>query len=272
MSSDQSISSPIKESAARLDTSDVDWLLDEEHGFVVFFRPRCGSTTLTRWFFENKGVKFGGFSISAYRNEWLQLRFVQLQSCLNTNYDKLHKFVVIRDPIERAVSSYLHVVNNPKDSQWDIVRPYVDSRIGKHDLSFAQWVDYLDKVDLDRAHIIWRRQSALSCWARGVNDVVTLDSMNDYLVKMNERFQLTAQPTFNSVTVSKNEKSHPRTWCLGKKFFGDVPFSDLLQFKGKSTFKDFPDYSHFYNRSLRARIGKMYQADIDLFTNAISAI
>lgn len=271
MSSDLSASRPIDEIAAQSDISDVDWLLDEEHGFVVFFRPRCGSTTLTRWFFENKGVKFGGFSISAYRNEWLQPRIAQLRSYLDANYDKLHKFVVIRDPIERVVSSYLHVVNNPKDSQWDVVRPYFDSRISKHDLSFAQWVDYLEKVDLDKAHIIWRRQSALSCWAGGVTDVVTLDKMNDYLLKMNDRFQLAAQPTFNSVTVPKNEKKHPRTWWFGKKFFGTAPFTELLQFKGKSTFKDFPDYSHFYNRALRARVGKLYQADIDIFNKAISS-
>ena len=111
MSSDQAISPPINEIAAQPDTSDVDWLLDEEHGFVVFFRPRCGSTTLTRWFFENKGVKFGGFSISAYRNEWLQPRIVQLQSYLEANYDKLHKFVVIRDPMSCAPMSILELAN-----------------------------------------------------------------------------------------------------------------------------------------------------------------
>ncbi|MBL4810719.1 MAG: sulfotransferase family 2 domain-containing protein [Phycisphaerales bacterium] len=244
--------------------SEVDWLLDEEHGFVLFFRPRCGSTTLTRWFFENMGVVFSGFSISAYRVEWLTRQMEHLQEVLDSRYDKLHKFVVLRDPVERAVSSYLHVVNNPADSQWNVVKPFVDPSLEKHDFTFRQWVDYLGKIDLDTAHIIWRRQSVLSCWARGVDDIVSLDQMNDYLLRMNSRFNLPTQPTFNSVTVPKAEKTKPRG-LFRAKFFGDAPFRELLKYKGKAYFEKFPDYSQFYDRKLRSAIGELYQEDIRLF-------
>ncbi len=244
--------------------SDVDWLLDEENGFVLFFRPRCGSTTLTRWFFENMGVVFSGFSISGYRVEWLESRMEHLQQVLDERYDELHKFVVIRDPIERAVSSYLHVVNNKTDAQWSVVKPLVDPGLEKHDLTFRQWVEYLSKIDLDKAHIIWRRQSALSCWDRGVNDVVSLDAMNEYLGKMNERFDLPTKPTFNSVTVPKSEKTTPRGF-FKNKFFGDTPFSELLKYKGKAYFERFPDYTFFYDRKLRATINEIYKDDIALF-------
>lgn len=244
-------------------TNDIDWLLDEERGFVLFFRPRCGSTTLTRWFFENNGVVYGGFSIAAHRNEWLAPRLEHLQQVLDQRYDELHKFVVIRDPIERAVSSYLHVVNNPADSQWDVVKPFVDSSLGKHDLTFRQWVEYLGKIDLDTAHIIWRRQSVLSCWERGVDDVVVLEKMNEYLLEMNRRFGLSAKPTFNSVTVPESEKTHPRG-LFRAKFFGDVPFRNLLKYKGKAYFERFPDYSQFYDRKLRSTIEDLYHEDIHI--------
>ncbi|WP_186510776.1 sulfotransferase family 2 domain-containing protein [Caenimonas sedimenti] len=247
---------------------DVDWLLDQERGFVMFFRPRCGSTTLTRWFFENLGVKFGGFSIAAYRNEWLEPRLEQLRADLHSRYAELHKFVVVRDPFERAVSSYLHVVNNPKDTQWEVVKPDVPQGLEKQEFTFRQWVDYLERIDLDATHIIWRRQSALSCWDRGVNDVVRLESMNDYLLEMNSRFGVATKPTFNSVTVPVKEKRHPRTWWWRPKFYGDTPFRELLQFKGKAAFQDFPDYSHFYDRGLRSRISRVYGADVEIFANA----
>jgi len=245
-------------------TNEIDWLLDEERGFVLFFRPRCGSTTLTRWFFENNGVVYGGFSISAHRNEWLAPRLEHLQQVLDDRYDDLHKFVVLRDPIERAVSSYMHVVNNAADSQWIVVKPFVDSSLGKHDLTFRQWVEHLGKIDLDAAHIIWRRQSVLSCWERGVDDVVSLEKMNEYLLGMNRRFDLTAKPTFNSVTVPASEKMHPGD-PAGTKFFGDVPFRDLLQYKGKAYFERFPDYSQFYDRDLRSAVADLYQQDTQLF-------
>ena len=246
----------------------VDWLLDEERGFVFFFRPRCGSTTLTRWFFENKGVKFGGFSIAAYRTEWLEPRYGHLKSVLDQRYDELQKFVVVRDPIERAVSSYLHVVNNPADSQWVVVQPKVDPGLEKHDLTFRQFVEFLTREDLDACHIIWRRQSALTCWPRGVDDVVLLEGMNDYLLEINRRLGLEATPGFNSVTVPENEKVRPKDWLRRPKFFGDTPFRELLRFKGKPYFQNFPDYSHFYDENLRRRVEELYSDDIVIVARA----
>lgn len=256
-------------SGSKVSYTDIDWLLDEERGFVLFFRPRCGSTTLTRWFFENKGVKFGGFSISAFRTDWYHEHYEHLARILDQRYDDLHKFVVIRDPIERCVSSYLHVVNNPTDSQWSVVQPHVVPSLGKHDLTFRQWVEYLEDIDLDRAHIIWRRQSALSCWSRGIDDVVRLEDMNEYLLRMNERFDLDAVPSFNSVTVPQKEKVLYRSGLFRRTdFFGDRRFSELLDFKGKAYFEKFPDYSQFYDRRLLKRVSELYAEDIAIFTNS----
>jgi hypothetical protein len=251
---------------------DIDWLLNEEKGFVLFFRPRCGSTTLTRWFFENLGIKFGGFSISQFRNEWLESRVEHLQNVLEVHYEELHKFVVIRDPIERAVSSYLHVVNNPTDAQWSVVKPFVDASLEKHDLTFRQWVGYLSRIDLDIAHIIWRRQSALSCWNRGVNDVVQLENMNDYLIKMNERFSLDAKPGFNSVTVPSKEKIHLKRSWFRRQCFADTPFRELLKFKGKTWFEKFPDYSYFYDKKLYNTIQNLYNDDHKIFNQSKKSV
>lgn len=244
----------------------IDWLLNEEKGFVLFFRPRCGSTTLTRWFFENMGVKFGGFSISQYRSEWMEPQLEHLQKVLNERYNELHKFVVIRDPIERAVSSYLHVVNNPADSQWSVVKPFVNPELKKHDLTFRQWVEYLTRIDLDTAHIIWRRQSALSCWERGVDDVVRLEHMNDYLLEMNERFGMDAKPGFNSVTVPSKEKIQLKRSWFRRSCFADTPFHELLKFKGKTWFEQFPDYSYLYDRKLRNTVENLYRDDLKIFS------
>jgi len=245
--------------------NDIDWLLNEEKGFVLFFRPRCGSTTLTRWFFENMGVKFGGFSIAKFRNEWLEPRLEHLQQALNARYKDLHKFVVIRDPIQRAISSYLHVVNNPADTQWSVVKPFVNPDLQKHDLTFRQWVDYLSRIDLNKSSILWRRQSVLSCWDRGVDDVIRLEDMNGYLLKMNERFGLDAKPTFNSVTVPDKEKVQFKRLWFRRQCFADTPFHELLKFKGKAWFEKFPDYSYFYDKELYNTVENLYSDDLKIF-------
>lgn len=251
----------------RLEHDDPDWLLNTEKGFVAFFRPRCGSTTLTRWFFENLGYEFGGFSIAEFRNDWFRERADELQAALDERYPDLHRFVVVREPLDRAVSSYLHVVNNPQDYQWDVVRPHIDPAIGKHDLTFRQFVEFLTRDDLDTAALIWRRQSSLTCWERGgVNDIVQLGALNEYLEGLNARYGFSRRPGFNSVTVPAGERVVPDR--DGETFFGDAPFHELLRFKGTAGFEQFPDYPLFYDDELTATIQELYKDDIRIWQQA----
>lgn len=243
---------------------EVDWLLNAEKGFVAFFRPRCGSTTVTRWFFEALGHKFGGFSIAAFRNEWLEPRFEELSAVLQARYDELHKFAIIRDPFERAVSSYLHAVDNPNDYQWDVIKPFMPAGMQKHDLTFRQFVEFLHKDDLDTATIIWRRQSVMSCWKRGVDDVVLLPELNEYLERMNAKYGFTVKPGFNSVTVAEGEKVQD---C--DRSYADVPFCELLALKEKGRFRSFPDYRCFYDARLRKDIRELYRDDICIYHNVL---
>ncbi len=242
----------------------TEWLLHEENRFVFWFRPRCGSTTLTRWFFENLGVKFTGFSISGYRVEWFDERRDRLTKFLDEEYDNLHKFVVVRNPYDRAVSSYLHVVNNPADSQWVVVKPKLDHPMEKHDLTFREFARFLFKEDMDHAHTIWRRQSALSCWKRGVNDIVTLKEMNQYLQKMNQRFGLQMPRLDNSVTVADFDESNET-----RSSWADVPFKELLRFKEKTRFRKFPRYEDFYDKELRDGVSGLYEEDIKIFRKGL---
>jgi hypothetical protein len=246
-----------------VNTSDIDWLLHEEKMFACFFRPRCGSTTLTRWFFENIGYKFGGFSIAAFRNEWLQPRIEQLTAFLDAHYDELHKFVVVRDPFDRAVSSYLHAVNNLRNYQWDVIKKKISPEIQKEELTFRQFVDFLSLDDLDATSLIWRRQSVLSCWKRGVDDIVCLEQLNEYLEQMNHRFGFAVPPSWNSVTVYEDEKIHGYT-----ARFCDSPFRELLAFKEQGKFRSFPHYERFYDADLVEQVSELYRDDIDIYVGA----
>jgi hypothetical protein len=243
--------------------ADVDWLLNTDKGFALWFRPRCGSTTATRWFFENLGVQFGGFSIAQFRNSWIAERFAELSAHLEEYYDDLHKFVIVRDPYDRAVSGYLHAVNNPEDYQWDLIKRRVAPGIGKHDLTFRQFVEFLATDDLDNTSLIWRRQSQLSCWRRGVNDVVLLAELNDYLTSMNVRYGLSAKPGFNSVTVFQEEKEHVAGHC-----YCDVPFRRLLELKDRGRFRNFPGYEWFYDEHTKRMVSDLYREDIRIYADA----
>ena len=70
------------------------------------------------------------------------------------------------------------------------------------------------------------------------------------------------------MTVPKNEKVRPKDWLRRPKFFGEMPFHELLRFKGKAYFENFPDYSHFYDKNLRRSVEELYSDDIVIAAKA----
>ena len=70
------------------------------------------------------------------------------------------------------------------------------------------------------------------------------------------------------MTVPEDEKVRPKDWLGRSKFFGDTPFGELLRFKGKPYFQNFPDYSLFYDRKLWRLVEEMYSDDIAIAARA----
>ncbi|NDV27504.1 sulfotransferase family 2 domain-containing protein [Desulfovibrio sp. JC010] len=243
----------------------LDWVLNSEKGFAAFFRPRCGSTSVTMWFFANMGYRLRGVSVAAFRKDWVDTHREELEQGLEKNWDSLHKFVVVRDPFDRAVSSYLHTVNYPSEAQLKNLSTVLGPDVTEKNLTFRQFMHFLQQVDFDNMASIWRRQSTLSCWERGgVDDVVRLERMNEYLHSLNKKYGFRHEPTYNSVTVPEGE--HVRQ--AGKECFADIPFSELLAYKQGAVFKSFPYYSEFYDNELRQILSDVFADDLDIYENA----
>ena len=89
---------------------------------------------------------------------------------------------------------------------------------------------------------------------------------------MNQKYSLTAVPTFNSVTIAAEEKKIIKRWNLKPRYFGSTTFDGLLNFKENGKFKKFPHYKQFYNEQSEELIKDLYSEDVLIFKSAITKI
>jgi len=240
-------------------------LINRRHKFALFFRQRCGSTSATRWFFENLGYSFNGFSIAGFRSIWSKNNMSSLYSHFDEHFDEYLKVAIIRNPFDRCLSAFLNVLIHPNPNQFaNVIESSNHKNKGK--FTFRDFINYLETEDLDVCNLHWRSLSSIPSVKRGIDLLVPLEKLNHFLEDMNESYGLTSKPSQNSVTVN------PETFFKGtKEFWGDTPFAELRKYTSDAAagrFKSFPHYSLFYDKELREKIINIYSEDYKLFEGA----
>jgi len=137
-------------------------LVDPDRRLVVFWTPRCGSTTLLTWFFHAIGL---GDELRSRSAHTLRVAWQREHGPDAAELAELYRrpdvrtVVVCRDPIERAVSSY-YLALTSTSSQWNAIREARPELDETRRLSFDGFLDYLESVDLETCDLHWRLQSA----------------------------------------------------------------------------------------------------------------
>lgn len=234
-------------------------LVDPHHRFIIFWTPRCGSTTLLAWFFEAIGLasELRTQSAHALRSKWQAENPISSgdlqRMCLDPS---VLKFVVCRNPFDRIVSSYYLVLSHGS-AQWNGIlrkRPGLDP---ERRFSFRGFIDFLGSEDLDSCDLHWRRQSS-QVWHRlavPVTKFVRVESLEGDLEYMGQLCGVRATVRRTSVT--------PRTEIAAPK---GIDCMDLHELSSTLPRDDrgricFPESSTFLSAFAVERIKTLYEAD-----------
>lgn len=133
-------------------------LYSEKFPIVLCYSAKCGCSTVLKWFLEQNGlleeaIKFDPW-IHNYREKVLQSRKNYKQQCMDIFLsDNPGKIIikVVRDPMKRAVSSYLHFLRyGAPENNWVLVEQvqqwkHETGLCNQKGISFIQFLNFIKK-------------------------------------------------------------------------------------------------------------------------------
>ncbi len=145
-------------------------LYSESLPLAVLFSPKAGTTFAVKWFFFQEGVLDEALAYAKwphpYRQEVFYQRpdYVKKLAAVPSLGPRVVKFV--RDPYDRAVSSYLHFCelsqrDDPIQARAVLadIGDHLGRRVGiESSFTFREFVSYLASIDLHVANVHFRTQ------------------------------------------------------------------------------------------------------------------
>jgi hypothetical protein len=134
----------------RLLWGDLPPLIHPERKFMVLFSAKSACTNALIWFFTQLGHAQAARDFHVWPHEYRMTVYYYSQlyrNAFRSDFSEYKVIRVIRDPYERAASSFRHIV------RYDIVDRALKRRIGRRSmeqdgLSFLEFLSFLERIDL----------------------------------------------------------------------------------------------------------------------------
>ena len=234
-------------------------LVDARQKIVLCWSAKSGATFGVKWFFVQTGLlekalNHNGF-VHLYRDDVYRFSKEHRQA-LGHFLKQPHEYEIIkivRHPLKRAVSSYIHAVKYNFAYQ-DISR-FLDRDIDRaKSFSFREFVGYLESLDVESCNIHFRTQLH-PLERRGK---ITVDHIIDLEESHNKLGELEKSLGLRQTNLERLSKSiHNTTRTKTDGFYGD------LQIKANDAV--LPPAKNFYDSELLARVYKIYMEDFERY-------
>jgi hypothetical protein len=134
-------------------------LVHPDHKFVLIFSPKSACSSVVIWFFHTLGLADEARAFDEwphnYRIQKL-MRSPEQQAARKIPLNELKVLRVVRDPVDRAGSSFRHALGTGYANEQIQLKLGVD--IVRQGLSFQRFIDFLEAEDLDNCNPHHRRQ------------------------------------------------------------------------------------------------------------------
>eukprot|EP01040_Poterioochromonas_malhamensis_P008291 gene8291-8968_t len=232
-------------------------LVDNERRILMEFSPKADCTAAIVMFLREMGFRYGieftGWP-HTFRDKFFNAKCGKATPCVYYSQDWF-RFKIVRNPWDRAVSSYIHVMKYPE------LREKVISPKDRQTLTFAKFVTLLEKLSPKELQGFAGAHSGLQSQpyerlSYGTNvsvfhEIVQAENAEESLQRINRRLGTNYTKVFRGhhFAERRNDINH---------YVGNVPWNQLQD--------NIPsNYGLFYNHELRLRVHQLYLWDILLY-------
>jgi len=205
-------------------------VLNIDKKLATFFSAKSGCTFAVKWFFYQiehlkVALDFHHF-IHNYRDEVYMKSDIFKRSEANfvkTKGANYLKIKVVRNPFERAVSSYMHFLGMIKANHKEINRNF---GIGyeKLDYSFSEFLNLLSDIDINACNVHWNQQFQVIERKLKFDYLISLKDSIEKLKEIEKKHQLTETKDMKTLAFSGHH-SKSDSQVAEHQFCGNTSFT-----------------------------------------------
>ena len=236
-----------------------DDFVDYRRKVVMSWTPKAGCTQAVLMFLDDMGFK-DGIDFYGWPHDFRKTfyhRCGKINPCIYVD-DRFYRFKVVRNPYDRAVSSYLHIMKSRIVEEQFLVES-IPRVTRKGEITFQDYLTYIERnsktpmeVDLhDGSHV--RKQCydfEFYAWLEGkpiFNRIVKLEKLQEDIALVNKEAGTHFKTNFSSFHYAKRHEED--------FYVGNISYEILKT--------EIPrDYGLFYNQEDIDRVYRLFFADL----------
>lgn len=230
---------------------------------AVFFSAKSGCTFVVKWFFFQINHLDAALDFKHFVHQYRGQVYMKSAHYIKSRKDFISKkgrgylkIKIVRNPFERAVSSYIHFLGMVKNKD-----PEIKSNFGieckKQNFSFNEFLNLLLTVNIRRCNIHWRQQYQFIERRLNMNHIIHLKKSMDELLNLEQKYSLSKTKDMANLSHSKHHSFCQKS-NISQQFCGDVAFSFEVK-------RNRPEYKYFYNDRLLEKVRRIYQVDFEQY-------
>lgn len=241
-------------------------LVDKNLKLAIFFSAKSGSLFAVKWFFHHIGLIEKANKYHFWAHKYRTDIYYRSDDYLNSIKDYVSKngngyltVKLVRNPYERAVSSYMHFLLMLRQGIRKVYSELSISR-GRLNYSFEEYIGLISQIDLSNCDVHWRRQYNIYEEKIHIDRVIQLRDSEEKFKQLEEKLGL------ESILKSKIRSSHHHTKISvednvktrAQGYVGNIDFGEEI----KSVR---PEYYQFYNEQTLIAISTLYSVDFSKY-------
>jgi hypothetical protein len=236
--------------------SPIHSIVDNNRKIVLEYTPKADSRSALLMFLKEMGFHYGAaFDFPhQFRNGYYESHCGAVSPCMFTD-SGYYRFKVVRNPYDRAASSYFHCMVTLSLLKGDITETQADQ------MSFRDWLYYLRGLPREKFLMYANQHAGLQSREyerqmskKGIkvfNEVIKIEEPEIAITRINKQLQT----HYNISIYGSHAKQKSGKY---KYFIGEMKYKDIKN--------DIPDsYGLCYNEELRNLVTELYHDDITLY-------